>query len=120
MAGQFEVQSAQVVAYFVAKSVAEIVAQAVEDLVVFAVEDLVVQAVACVVLPRLMSVEAGFGRCVWTQDVKDVFLGGQDMSNAGGAPRGQHVSTDPRLQLGRGPPAGPVTRTDPPWGAALY
>ena len=112
MAGQFEVQSVQVVAYFVAKSVAEIVAQAVEDLVV--------QAVACVVLPRLMSVEAGFGRCVWTQDVQDVFLGGQDMSNAGGAPRGQHVSTDPRLQLGRGPPAGPVTRTDQPWGAALY
>ena len=104
MAGQFEVQSAQVVAYFVAKSVAEIVAQ----------------AVACVVLPRLMSVEAGFGRCVWTQDVQDVFLGGQDMSNAGGAPRGQHVSGDPWPQLGRGPPAGPVTGADPPWGAALY
>ena len=32
MAGQFEVQSFQVVSYFVAKSVAEIVAQAVEDL----------------------------------------------------------------------------------------
>ena len=112
MAGQFEVQSVQVVAYFVAKSVAEIVAQAVEDLVV--------QAVACVVLPRLMSVDAGFGRCVWTQDVQDVFLGGQDMSNAGGAPRGQHVSSDPWPQLGRGPPAGPVTGADPPWGAALY
>ena len=59
MAGQFEVQSVQVVAYFVAKSVAEIVAQ----------------AVACVVLPRLMSIEAGFGRCVWTQDVQDVWPG---------------------------------------------
>ena len=44
MAGQCEVQSAQVVAYFVAKSMAEIVAQ----------------AVACVVLPRLMIVEAEF------------------------------------------------------------
>ena len=100
MAGQFEVQSVQVVAYFVAKSVAEIVAQAAEDLVVQSVEELVVQAVACVVLPWLMSVEAGFGRCVWTQDVQDVFLGGPDMSNAGGAPRGQHVSSDPWPQLG--------------------
>ena len=63
---------------------------------------------------------------MWTLDVQDVFLGGQDtatvqlqefdtgwpdlLSYTGEGPRGQHGSTDPWPQLGGGPPTGSVLR----------
>ena len=73
-----------------------------------------------------MSVEAGFGHWMWTLDVQDVFLGGQDtatvqlqefdtgwpdlLSYTGEGPRGQHGSSDTWPQLGGGPPTGTVLR----------
>ena len=63
---------------------------------------------------------------MWTLDVQDVFLGGQDtatvqlqefdtgwpdlLSYTGEGPRGQHGSSDPWPQLGGGPPTGTVLR----------
>ena len=73
-----------------------------------------------------MSVEAGFGHWMWTLDVQDVFLGGQDtatvqlqefdtgwpdlLSYTGEGLRVQHGSSDTWPQLGGGPPTGTVLR----------